>query len=53
MCVLAYYGWSRSSQILAGLLLWFSALSFSFTDPGGRQLREKKKKKCGRLARTA
>jgi hypothetical protein len=33
------------SQILAGLFLWFSALYFSFTDPGVRELGEKRKRK--------
>jgi uncharacterized protein with GYD domain len=39
-----YYGRFRYSQMLAGLFLHFCVLCFSFTDPGYRELREKKKK---------
>jgi hypothetical protein len=48
-CVCMYYGGFRSSQMLAGLFLWFSAMCFCFTNPGGKKIREKndKKKKGG------
>jgi hypothetical protein len=44
-CVHAGYGGSRSSQMLAVLLLQFSALCFNFTDPGGKEKRAKEKEK--------
>jgi hypothetical protein len=35
--------------MLAGLLLWFFVLGFSFINPGGRDLRERGKRKKQRI----